>query len=49
MKMRVNENTARRVMTQRVPVHAPLPREGRSSREWSESAIDSILVVSALI
>lgn len=44
MKMRVNENMAGRVMTQRVPVHAPLPGEARCSREWSESAIDSILV-----
>ena len=49
MKMRENENMARRVMTQRVPMHAPLPGEARSSREWSESAIDSVLVVSALL
>lgn len=46
--MRVNENMAGRVMTQRVPVHAPPPGEARclEKREWSESAIDSILGVS---
>ena len=35
-----------KVMTQRVSVHAPLPRKTKSSREGSESAIDSTGCVS---
>lgn len=33
-------------MTQRMSVHAPLPRKTKSSREGSESAIDSTGCVS---